>query len=257
MQLRGKTAIITGGASGLGEGTLRRFVKQGANGVILDIDEKRGRAIATELGASVRFARADVASEEEVQAAVDMTVDTFGGVHILVNCGGSGGGGAQRTVNRQGPHPLKDFEDAVRSYLVGTFNAIRLTAEAMGKNEPNEHGERGVIVNTSSAASTEGQIGQAGYAAAKAGVSGMTLVIARDLAVMGIRVNTISPGFFMTPRAELAPQALVDTLVSQMVFPKRPGDADEYAHLVQAIVENPILNGEIIRLDSAMRLGPK
>lgn len=257
MQIAGSTAIITGGASGLGEGTLRRFVRLGANAVILDLNEQRAQGIMDELGGQVRFAKADVANEEQVQAAVDLAVREFGGVQILVNCGGSGGGGARRTVSREGPHPLQDFRDCVDSYLVGTFNCIRLAAEAMGANQPNEHGERGVIINTSSVSAFEGQIGQAAYAAAKAGVSGMTIVIARDLAVMGIRCNTIVPGFFMTPRAELAPQALVDALVSHMVFPRRPAIADEYAHLAQALVENPIINGENIRIDSGMRMGPK
>lgn len=257
MQIAGSTAIITGGASGLGEGTLRRFVKQGANAVIIDLNEKRAQNIIDELGSQVRFAKADVANEEQVQAAVDMAMSAFGGVHILVNCGGSGGGGAKRVVSRQGPHSLQDFRDCVDSYLVGTFNCIRLAAEAMGNNTPNEHGERGVIINTSSVSAFEGQVGQVAYAAAKAGVSGMTIVVARDLAVMGIRCNTIVPGFFMTPRAEEAPQSLVDALVSHMVFPKRPAVADEYAHLAQTLVENPIINGENIRIDSGMRMGPK
>jgi 3-hydroxyacyl-CoA dehydrogenase / 3-hydroxy-2-methylbutyryl-CoA dehydrogenase len=257
MQLAGSTAIVTGGASGLGEATVRRFVEQGANAVILDLDERRAGSIVDELGDRVRFAKADVASEEQVQAAVDLAVATFGSVHILVNCGGSGGGDAHRTVSREGPHSLEDFRACVDSYLVGTFNCIRLAAWAMGNNERNEDGEKGVIINTSSVSGFEGQIGQVAYAAAKAGVSGMTIVIARDLAVMGIRCNTIVPGFFMTPRAELAPPELVDALVSHMVFPKRPGVADEYAHLAQAIVENAVLNGENIRLDSGMRMGPK
>lgn len=257
MQLAGNTLIATGGASGLAEGTVRRFVKHGANAIILDLDEERAERIVDELGSQVRFCKANIESEADVQRAVDMALDVFGGVHFLVNCAGTTGVGARRTVNRQGPHPLEDFQITVNSYLVGAFNCIRLAAWAMGNNKPDERGERGVIINTSSVSAFEGQIGQAAYAAAKAGVSGMTLVIARDLAVMGIRCNTIVPGFFMTPRAELAPQALVDQLVGHMVFPKRPAVADEFAHMAQAIVENPVINGENVRLDSGMRMGPQ
>ncbi len=257
MELAGSTALITGGASGLGEATLRRFVGCGANAVILDINEERSTAIVNELGRAVRFARADVSNENEVQAAIDVALNSFGHVHILVNCGGSAPNHARRTLNKQGPHPLVDFELVIRSYLVGTFNAIRLAAQAMNRNEPNEEGERGVVINTASAAATDGQIGQAAYSAAKAGVIGMTLPIARDLANIGVRVMTISPGFFMTPRAQGAPESLVASMVSQTPFPSRPGKPDEYAQLAQAIVENPMLNGEVIRLDGAMRLGPR
>lgn len=257
MQIAGNTLLVTGGASGLGEATIRRFVKHGANAVILDLNEQRANNMIAELGDKVRFAKANIESEEEVQAAIDLAVNTFGGLHFLVNCAGTTGVGAQRTINRQGPHPLEDFRIMINSYLVGTFNCIRLAAWAMKDNEPNEDGERGVIINTSSISGFEGQIGQASYAAAKAGVSGMTLVIARDLAMVGIRCNTIVPGFFMTPRAEQAPQELVDALVGHMSFPKRPGVSDEYAHMAQAMVENAVINGENVRLDSAMRMGPR
>lgn len=258
MELKGAAAIITGGASGLGEATLRRFVQHGARAVILDINAARGQAIAAELGDAVRFAQADVASEQQVQAAVDLAVEVFGGVQILVNCGGSSPGlDAHRTVSRERPHPLEDFETTIRSYLTGTFNCIRLAAFAMGRSTPNAEGERGVIINTASVSATDGQIGQVAYTAAKAGVAGMTLVIARDLAVMGIRNVTISPGFFLTPRGAAEPEELRSKLVASAPFPNRPGKPDEYARMAQAIVENPMLNGEVIRLDGAMRLQPR
>jgi len=257
MQLKGRTALITGGASGLGEATVRRFVRHGANTVILDLDVERGGAIAHELGDAVCFSRSDVAVEDEVQAAVDLAVKHFGGVHVLVNCAGCAPGPARRTVGREGPYPLNEFEDYIRSYLIGTFNTTRLAAHAMSKNDPSEGGERGVVVNTASVSATEGQIGQAGYSAAKAGVAGMTLPIARDFAVLGIRVMTISPGFFATPRGKSLPENLKASLIGQTPFPPRIGDPDEFAHLAQTIVENAMLNGEVIRLDGAMRLGPK
>ena len=257
MNLAGKTVIVTGGASGLGEATVRRFVKHGAKAVILDLNEERANKIVDELDPNVLFTKADIESEEQVQAAIDLAIDTYGGLHFLVNCAGILGIEARRTVNRSGPHPLEDFKLTVNSYLVGTFNCIRLAAWAMSHNEPDEDGERGVIINTSSVSAFEGQIGQAGYAAAKAGVSGMTLVIARDLAGIGIRCNTIVPGLFMTPRAEQEPQAIIDQLVGHMSFPKHPANPDKYAHMAQAIVENTAMNGENVRLDSAMRMGPK
>ena len=257
MTLEGTTALITGGASGLGEATLRRFVRRGANAVVVDIDEVRARAVCDELGAAACFVKADVASESDVVAAVDHAVERFGGVQMLVNCGASAPGPPRRTVSKEGPHPLEDFEQYIRSYLVGTFNTIRLVAHEMSRNEPGDSGERGVVINTASVSAFEGQIGQAAYAAAKAGVVGMTLPIARDLAVVGVRVVTISPGFFATPRAEATPQAVRDSLIAQTPFPRRMGRPEEFAHMAQTIVENGMLNGEVVRLDGAMRLGPK
>ncbi len=257
MQLRGATAIITGGASGLGEATVRFFFEHGARVVLLDINERRGKEIAEELGDQVIFAKADVTSESDIQRAIDLALETFGAVHVLVNCGASAPGALRRTVSRDGPYPLKEFEEYVHSYLVGTFNINRLVAVAMGRNDPTEEGERGVIINTTSISAFEGQIGQVAYAAAKAGVAGMILPIARDLAVMGIRVTAISPGVIASQRALDLPEKVKKSLISQTPFPNRMGKPREYAHLAHAIVENPMINGEIIRLDGAMRLGSK
>ncbi len=257
MHLQNHTAIITGAASGLGEATLRRFVGKGANAMILDVNDEGGAALMEELGNRVRFTHADVADEAAVSAAVDATVAAFGGVHILVNCGGSAAGPPRRTVGRDGPYPLPEFAEYIRSYLIGTFNTTRLAAHAMRRNDADGDGERGVVINTASVAAQDGQIGQAAYAAAKAGVTGMTLPLARDLAVLGVRVMTISPGFFDTPRGIATPENIRESLIAQTPFPTRPGIPDEFAHLAQEIVENSMLNGEVIRLDGGMRLGPK
>lgn len=255
MQLQGATALVTGGASGLGGATVERFHAAGANVVILDRDAEKGAALAAQLGERVRFAKADVTNEAEVQAAVDLAKSAFGGLNISVNCAGVGM--AMRTTSKNGPHPLDIFEMVIRINLIGTFNTIRLAAAAMEQNTPNEEGERGVIINTASVAAFDGQIGQAAYSASKGGIVGMTLPIARDLSRSGIRVVTIAPGLFDTPLMEALPEEARISLGQQVPFPSRLGRPAEYAQLAQAIVENAMLNGETIRLDGAIRMAPK
>ncbi|MBI5670553.1 MAG: 3-hydroxyacyl-CoA dehydrogenase [Chloroflexi bacterium] len=255
MDIQTCVALVTGGASGLGLACARRLVRQGARVVIVDRDADRGAAVAAELGEAARFAAADVTSEADVQAAINTAVEAFGGLHVALNCAGVAWAG--RTVSKEGPHPLDLFETIIRINLIGTFNVIRLAAARMSANEPNEYGERGVIVNTASVAAFDGQIGQAAYSASKGGVVGMTLPIARDLSRLGIRVMTIAPGIFDTPMVGLMPDELKTSLAAQIPFPARFGQPDEYAQLAQAIIENPYLNGEVIRLDGAVRMQPK
>ncbi len=255
MELAGSTFIVTGGASGLGEGTVRVLVAGGANVVIADLQADRGEALARELGARTRCARCDVTSESDGEAAVALAVKTFGALHGLVNCAGIAIG--EKTFGKEGPHALASFSRVIQVNLIGTFNMIRLAAAAMGQGPPNAGGERGVIVNTASVAAFDGQIGQAAYAASKGGVVAMTLPIARDLARSGIRVMTIAPGIFLTPMLQGLPQAAQDSLGAQVPFPSRLGRPSEYGALVKAIVENAMLNGEVIRLDGAIRMTPK
>jgi NAD(P)-dependent dehydrogenase (short-subunit alcohol dehydrogenase family) len=255
MKLDGAVAIVTGGASGLGEATVRTLVAGGARAAILDRPNSPGEALAAELGKAVLFTPADVTSEDEVGKAVDKTVATFGGVHICVNCAGVGI--AVRTLSKQGPHALDMFTKVLQVNLIGTFNTLRLAANAMAKNTPKEEKERGVIINTASIAAFDGQIGQAAYSASKGGVVGMTLPIARDLASLGIRVCTIAPGTFDTPMLALLPQEHRDALGAGIPFPSRLGKPSEFAALAKHIVENPMLNGETIRLDGALRMPPK
>lgn len=254
-----KTALVTGGASGLGEATVRLFHEQGANVVIVDLNETRGTALAAELGERARFARTNVADEADVQAAVDLALTTFGGIHIAVNCAGVAE--ARKTIGKvdgvYGPHSLAAFERTIKVNLIGSFNVIRLAAFAMEKNAPNDEGERGVIINTASVAAYDGQIGQAAYSASKGGIVGMTLPIARDLAKSGIRVMTIAPGLFETPLLAGLPEEARISLGQQVPFPSRLGRPQEYAMLARSIVENPMLNGEVIRLDGAIRMAPK
>nr|WP_293843118.1 3-hydroxyacyl-CoA dehydrogenase [uncultured Arsenicibacter sp.] len=254
-----KTALVTGGASGLGEATVRLFHEQGANVVIVDLNETRGMALAAELGERARFARTNVADEADVQAAVDLALTTFGGIHIAVNCAGVAE--ARKTIGKvdgvYGPHSLAAFERTIKVNLIGSFNVIRLAAFAMEKNAPNDEGERGVIINTASVAAYDGQIGQAAYSASKGGIVGMTLPIARDLAKSGIRVMTIAPGLFETPLLAGLPEEARISLGQQVPFPSRLGRPQEYAMLARSIVENPMLNGEVIRLDGAIRMAPK
>ena len=255
MQLRRSTFIVTGGASGLGAATARMAVDDGGNVVIADLDELRGTALAGELGDAARFVRTDVTDEASAEAAVAAAVNGFGAVHALVNCAGIVHG--EKVVGKEGAHSLATFARAVNINLIGTFNLIRLAAQAMAKNAPNENGERGVIINTASVAAFDGQIGQAAYSASKAGVVGMTLPIARELARSGIRVMTIAPGLFETPMmASLTPE--VQQALGKMVpFPPRLGKPAEFASLVREIVANPMLNGEVIRLDGAIRMAAK
>jgi NAD(P)-dependent dehydrogenase (short-subunit alcohol dehydrogenase family) len=253
MQLRDATFVISGGASGLGAATARRFASAGAHVVLADINTELGEPLAAELRG--RFLRTDVTDEDSVQAAVDLAVQTFGGLQGAVNCAGIGV--AERTVGRHGPHPLNSFVRVITVNLIGTFNVIRLAAAAMARGEPNAEGERGVIVNTASVAAFDGQIGQAAYSASKGGIVGMTLPIARDLSRDGIRVVTIAPGIFDTPLLGGLPEAARQSLGQQVPFPPRLGRPWEYAALAQHIVENAMLNGEVIRLDGAIRMAPR
>jgi NAD(P)-dependent dehydrogenase (short-subunit alcohol dehydrogenase family) len=254
MQLNGSSAIVTGGASGLGEATARRLSAAGAHVVVLDRQEEKGNKLAAEIGGT--FALADVTDTEQVRAAVD-AASSAGPLRALVNCAGVGMAG--RTLNKDGtPHDLGIFERVLRVNLVGTFNVIRLTAVAMAATEPvDEFGSRGAIVNTSSVAGIEGQTGQAAYSASKGGVIGITLPIARDLAAVGVRVNTICPGLMDTPLFGLASQAVKDGLGASVLFPKRMGTTDEFASLALELLTNDYMNGEIIRLDGGIRFQPK
>jgi NAD(P)-dependent dehydrogenase (short-subunit alcohol dehydrogenase family) len=254
MDPQGLTALVTGGASGLGLATVEALLAGGANAVICDLERSNGAEVAKQLGDRVAWAPTDVTSEEDVQAAVALAVERFGGLHITVNCAGVGW--AQRTVTRQGPHDMKYFELVIRVNLIGTFNVIRIAADQMTKQEPVGE-ERGVIVNTASVAAFDGQIGQAAYSASKAGVVGMTLPIARDLSSMLIRVMTIAPGTFDTPMLAGLPDPQRQALADVIPHPRRLGQPSEFAALVRHIVENAMLNGEIIRLDGAIRMPPK
>jgi NAD(P)-dependent dehydrogenase (short-subunit alcohol dehydrogenase family) len=255
MELRNSVFLVSGGASGLGAATARMVAGAGGRVVIADLREAEGTTLARELGAHARFVRCDVTDEASAKGAVGAAVDAFGGLTGLVNCAGIVH--AERIVGKEGPHTLAGFQRAVAINLVGTFNLIRLAAQAMSAGEPNAEGERGVIVNTASVAAYDGQVGQAAYAASKAAVVGMTLPIARELARLGIRVMTIAPGIFETPMmASLTPE--VQASLGKMVpFPPRLGRPGEFAALVRAIVENPMLNGETIRLDGAIRMAPR
>lgn len=255
MQVQGHTFIVTGGSSGLGAGTAERLVAQGANVVIADVNTEAGQAKAAELGDNAIFVQTDVSSADSAQACIDTAVDTFGALHGVVNCAGILI--ARKTVGRQGAHDLESFARVVNVNLVGTFNMIRLAAAAMSGNEPNEEGERGVLINTASVAAFDGQIGQAAYSASKGGVVGMTLPIARDLSREGIRCMTIAPGIFETPMVAGMPDEVQESLIAQIPFPKRLGKPSDYAFLAQHIIENVKLNGEVIRLDGGVRMGPR
>lgn len=255
MQLGGVTAVITGGVSGLGEATARHLRGLGANVVLADLNAERGEALSKEMGEGVLFSRTDVTRSEDLQAAMDMAESAFGGLHVLVCCAGILPAG--RTLSKSGPFNLGAFQKAIAVNLVGVFDANRLAAEKMAKNEPNEWGERGVIINTSSVAGYEGQIGQVAYSASKGGVIGMTLTLARDLASYGIRVCSIAPGVFDTPMFDSVPEGVKTALGNEVPFPPRLGRPQEYAMLAQHIVENPMLNGETIRLDGALRMPPR
>ena len=255
MDIKGSVAVITGGASGLGEATLRSFVNNGAKAAIFDFDDKRGSQIADELGDAVIFCKTDVSDEKSVQNAINKTVETFGGIQIAVNCAGVGP--AAKVLSKNGPLSIADFNRTIQINLIGTMNVIRLAAEQMMKTTPNEDGEKGVVINTASVAAFEGQIGQAAYTASKAGVVGMTLPIAREFADYGIRVLTIAPGLFETPMLAGLPEKAQQALANMVPFPKRLGKPSEYAMLAKHIVENPVLNGETIRLDSAIRMAGK
>jgi len=253
MDISGSGALVVGGASGLGEATSRRLAEQGANLVIADINAEQGQKVADELGA--RFVQVDVREEEQVQAAVDAAAEADGGLRVAVTCAGTGW--AQKVANSKGPHPLQPFEIIIAINLIGTFNVLRLAAAKMIPNEPNADGERGVLVNTASVAAFDGQIGQVAYSASKGGVVGMTLPVARDLAQYGIRVNTIAPGLFDTQLLAALPEEARESLGKTIPFPPRLGRPSEYALLAEQIIVNPMLNGETIRLDGAIRMAPR
>lgn len=255
MEISAKTALITGGASGLGAATAKMIVEAGGRAVLLDLDDSRGQQLAAELGASARFVHADVSDPGAVEHAIQTATQSFGALHICVSCAGIGP--AQRTISREGPADLARFSKVIQVNLIGTFNVVRLAAWAMASNQPGEDGERGVIVNTASVAAFDGQIGQAAYSASKGGIVGLTLPVARDLSSVGIRVVAIAPGLFDTPLLASFPEEVRASLGAMVPFPKRLGQPSEYAQLVRQIIENRMINGEVIRLDGAIRMAPK
>jgi NAD(P)-dependent dehydrogenase (short-subunit alcohol dehydrogenase family) len=255
MEIRGRAFIVTGGASGLGRAAVEAIVDAGGRAVILDVNADAGKAAEAAIGRSVRFAHADVANEEQVKAAVELAVSAFGSLDGAINAAGIGP--AAKVLGKNGPHPLDLFEKTVRVNLVGTFNVIRLTAAVLSQNTPAASGERGVIVNTASIAAFDGQIGQPAYAASKGGIVGLTLPVAREFASLGIRVVTIAPGIFDTPLLAALPEAARVSLGQQVPFPSRLGRPAEYAALTRHIIENEMLNGEVIRLDGALRMAPR
>jgi NAD(P)-dependent dehydrogenase (short-subunit alcohol dehydrogenase family) len=255
MELSGKVAVVTGGASGLGAAAARMIVEEGGHVVIVDLNDAAGQPLAKELGSHARFVRADVAEPAETQAAVESAMDAFGGLHISIQCAGIAD--AQRVIGKTGPADLARFSKVIRVNLIGTFNVARLAAWLMATNAPNEEGERGVIINTASVAAYDGQIGQAAYAASKGGIAAMTLPLARDLSSVGIRVMAIAPGIFDTPMLAGMPDEVRASLGAMVPFPKRLGRPAEYAQLARDIIGNPMLNGEVIRLDGAIRMAPK
>jgi NAD(P)-dependent dehydrogenase (short-subunit alcohol dehydrogenase family) len=253
MNIAGAGALVVGGASGLGEATARRLHAEGATVTIADVNAEKGDALVAELGERAQFVQADVTKSDEVEAAVDAAAELAGELRISMHCAGVGW--AERTVSRRGPHQLQPFEIVIGINLIGTFNALRLAAAKMA--EPDEEGQRGVCINTASIAAYDGQIGQIAYSASKGGVVGLTLPAARDLSSLGIRVNTIAPGLFDTPLLAALPQEARDELGRGVPFPKRLGRPDEYAALAAHIVTNTMLNGEVVRLDGALRMPPK
>ena len=255
MQIKDHCFLIPGGASGLGAATARQLIDAGGNVLLADLNAASGEATAQSLGARARFVVADVTNAAQVQAAVDAAVKTFGALHGLINCAGIAP--AERVVGRNGPHALETFSRVININLVGSFNTLRLAAAAMTGNTPNADGERGVIINTASVAAFEGQIGQAAYSASKGGIASMALPIARELTRFGIRVMTIAPGIFDTPMLASMPEDVRASLGAQVPFPSRLGKPEEYARLAAFIIENPMLNGEVIRLDGAIRMAAK
>ncbi|KVO57077.1 3-hydroxyacyl-CoA dehydrogenase [Burkholderia stagnalis] len=255
MNIDNRVFVVTGAGSGLGAAVARMVVAQGGRVLLADVNADAVAGVARELGAAARAVAADVTREADGQAAIAAALDAFGRIDGLVNCAGVAPG--EKVVGRDGPHRLDSFARAVSINLVGTFNMMRLAADAMSKQDADANGERGVIVNTASVAAFDGQIGQAAYAASKAGVAGMTLPVARELARFGIRVVTIAPGIFETPMLTGMPQEVQDSLGKSVPFPSRLGRPDEFAALVRHIAENPMLNGEVIRLDGALRMAPR
>lgn len=255
MELSKLKAVVSGGASGLGNAVARRIVAEGGQVAILDVNEAQGLQAAEALGANARFLRTDVSNESEVNAAVAAAAEAMGGVNVAVSCAGILGAG--RVLGREGPMPGDYFAKVIMVNLVGTFLLNKAAAAVMQDNEPNAAGERGVIVNTASVAAFEGQVGQAAYSASKAGVAGMALPLAREFARLGIRVNTIAPGIFLTPMMEGMPEHIQQSLAAQVPFPSRLGRPEEFADLVAYVCTNTMLNAEVIRLDGAIRMQPK
>jgi len=255
MKISGKTAIVTGGASGIGEACAVMLAENGANVIIADMQEEKGKALAERIGDKAVFIKCDVTKTEDIKATCQLAVDKFGGLHILINNAGIGSAG--RTIGKDGPFNIEWFKMTINVNLIGAFEMLSNAAWIMSKNQPDEGGEKGVIVNTASVAAFDGQIGQAAYSASKGGIVGMTLPVARDLAREGIRVCTIAPGIIDTPMMQLLPQAARDSLAAQVPFPQRLGYPSEFASLACEIVRNGYLNGETIRLDGAIRMQPK
>ena len=255
MEIKNSTFVVTGGSSGLGAATVEMVVAAGGNAIIADVNKAQGEALAGKLGKQARYVECDVTREDHGKAVMAAALKEFGGLQVLVNCAGIAIG--EKTVGKEGPHSLEKFSRVIAINLIGTFNMIRLAADSMSKLPPNAAGERGVIVNTASVAAFDGQMGQAAYSASKGGIVGMTLPIARDLSRYGIRVMTIAPGIFETPMLLGMPQEVQDALGKMVPFPSRLGRPKEYAQLVRHIAENEMLNGEVIRLDGAIRMQPK
>lgn len=255
MQIENKTFVVTGASSGLGEAVARRLLEKGAKVALADINTERGVLLAQELGENAHFFTTDITNEASAIACMEATQQSLGAIYGLVNCAGIPG--AERVLGRKGVHPLESFSRALNVNLLGTFNMVRLAAQAMDNNAVLDTGERGVIINTASVAAFDGQVGQAAYAASKGGVCAMTLPLARELARIGVRVMTIAPGIFKTPMMEVLPQEVQDSLGAAVPFPPRLGEPQEYASLVQQIIENCMLNGEVIRLDGGIRMAAK
>jgi len=255
MEIKGCTALVTGGASGLGEASVRQLVQDGARVAIMDVEEDRGNRLVGELGNSVIFCKTDVTDEKSVQASIDKAMDAFGAIHIALNCAGIAT--PAKIISKKGSIPVELFNRVIQVNLVGTLTIIKNAAEKMLNNSPNADGEKGVVINTASVAAFEGQIGQASYSASKGGIVGMTLPIAREFADYGIRVVTIAPGLFETPLMAGLPEKAKEALVQMVPFPKRLGRPSEFAQTVKHIIENPLFNGATIRLDQAIRMGAK
>lgn len=255
MKISGKKAMVIGGASGMARATVEMLVREGAQVAILDLGRSKGDEAAKEIGGDTRFYPCDVTDFAGTEAVIKQAADDLGALHFGLNT--AGGGVAKRTLSKDGPHPLADFQRVIDLNLVASFNVARLQAERMSKNEPDENGERGVIVMTASIAAFEGQIGQVAYSAAKAGIAGMTLTMARDLGSLGIRVVTVAPSLFHTGLTRGIPKEMEDGLTRDAAFPKRMGQPEEYAHLARALFENPMLNGSTFRLDGGQRFAPK
>ncbi|MEH6579384.1 MAG: 3-hydroxyacyl-CoA dehydrogenase [Amphritea sp.] len=255
MDFNNKVVVVTGGASGLGLVTCQQLAKQGAKIAAFDLNEEAGQALVAELKGQAIFAKVDVTDAASVETGIAQAVEAFGAIHVCINCAGIAPGG--KTVGRNGALALEKFTQVININLIGTFNVLRLAAEQMAKNEPGEDGERGVIINTASVAAFDGQMGQAAYAASKAGVVGMTLPIARDLAKLGIRIMTIAPGIFDTPMMKGMTDEVRDPLIQMVQNPKRFGEPEEFASLAAHIINNNYLNGEVIRLDGAIRMEPR